>query len=130
MVTATGRIIVTEALAFFVVSAADVAVTVIKAGLGTADGAVKSPLVEIVPQAAPAQPLPETLHDTAVFVVPVTVTTNCCLPPVTTWTAAGATATTIGGMIVTEALPDFVESAADVAVTETRAGLGTIAGAV
>jgi len=35
------------------------------------------PLVEIDPQAAPLHPLPLTLHDTAVFDVPVTVAMNC-----------------------------------------------------
>jgi hypothetical protein len=84
----------------------------------------------MVPQAAPLHPLPATVHDTAVFVVPVTTTMNCCVLPAATWVAAGATATTIGGITVTDALPVFVSSADDVATTFTKAGVGTRAGAV
>ena len=35
----------------------------------------------------------------------------------------------MGGMIVTVAVPDFVASAAEVAVTKTCAGFGTVGGA-
>lgn len=68
---------VTEAVADLVGSATEVAVTDTCGGLGTVDGAVYSPLVVIVPQVAPVQPLPATLHDTAVFVVLLTVAVNC-----------------------------------------------------
>ena len=68
---------VTEAVADFVASATEVAVTDTWGGLGTADGAVYSPLAVMVPQAAPVQPLPMMLHDTLAFVVPVTVAVNC-----------------------------------------------------
>lgn len=81
IVTETGGTIVTEAVPDFAESAAEVAITVIRAGLGIAEGAVYSPLVEIVPQVAPMQPLPLTFHDTAVFVVPFTVAANCCCSP-------------------------------------------------
>jgi len=91
---------------------------------------VYDPLAEMVPQAAPLHPAPETLHDTAVFVVPVTVAVNFWLLPTITWALAGATVTATGGAIVTEALAVFVASAADVAVTVTTAGLGTAEGAV
>ena len=37
------------------------------------------PLLEIVPQAAPEQPEPETLQFTAVLLVPLTVAVNCCI---------------------------------------------------
>ena len=77
IVTATGGTIVIEAVADFVGSAAEVAVTDTCAGLGTAEGAVYRPLVDIVPHVAPVQPLPATLHDTAVFVVSVTVAVSC-----------------------------------------------------
>ena len=84
IVTATGGIIVTEAVADFVGSATEVAVIDICGGLGIETGAVYSPLVDIVPQAAPVQPLPVMLHDALVFVVPVMVAVNCfCLPAVT-----------------------------------------------
>jgi hypothetical protein len=77
IVTATGGMIVIEAVADFVGSATEVAVTDTCAGLGTADGAVYRPLVDMVPHVAPVHPLPATPHDTAVFVAPVTVAVNC-----------------------------------------------------
>ena len=69
--------IVIEAVADFVGSATEVAVTDTGAGLGTAEGAVYRPLVDIVPHVAPVQPLPAMLQETAVFVVSVTVAVNC-----------------------------------------------------
>lgn len=69
---------VTDALADLVGSAADVAVTVTNGGLGTADGAVYRPLLEMVPQMLPAQPEPLRLQLTAVLADPVTVAVNCC----------------------------------------------------
>jgi hypothetical protein len=63
----------------FVVSAWDTAVTVTVAGLGTAEGAVYSPEVEIVPT---DEFPPVTLFAcqvTAVLEVPVTVAVNCCV---------------------------------------------------
>lgn len=68
----------TEALPDLVGSATDVAVTVTKGGLGAADGAVYRPLVEMVPQSVPVQPVPLRLHVTAVLLDPVTVALNCC----------------------------------------------------
>jgi hypothetical protein len=65
-----------------------------------------------------------------VFDVPVTVAVNCCVLPVRTCAATGEIVTETGGTIVTEAVPDFVESAAEVAVTVIRAGLGIAEGAV
>jgi len=67
---------VTREEAFFVESATEVAVTDTCGGLGIPDGAVYSPLLETVPQAAPAQPLPLAAQETAWFVVPVTVEEN------------------------------------------------------
>src|ERR671924_404593 len=58
---------VTVAEADFVGSAAEVAVTVTWGGAGGVEGAVKRPVVPIVPFSAP----PATLQVTAVFVVPV-----------------------------------------------------------
>ena len=83
-VIATGGMIVIEALPDFVGLATEVAVTDTCAGLGTAEGAVYKPLVDMVPHVAPVQPLPAMLHDTAIFVVPVTVAVNCfCNPALT-----------------------------------------------
>jgi len=129
-VTTTGGITVTVALPFFVTSACDVAVTVTVDGVGTAAGAVYKPDALMVPQAPPLQPAPETDHVTAEFAVPVTVAVNCCCVPVVTLTVAGDTETATGGITVTVALPDFVWSACEVAVTVTVAGFGMIAGAV
>ena len=55
--------------------------------------------------------------------------TNCCVPLSATVAVFGATATAIF-TICTLALADLVESAAEVAVTVTVAGLGGVAGAV
>jgi hypothetical protein len=68
---------VTVALADLLVSAAEVAVTLTSAGLGTFPGAVYKPVEVIVPQAKPVQPAPVTLQMTPVFVDPVTVALNC-----------------------------------------------------
>jgi hypothetical protein len=70
---------VTLADADFVVSACDTAVTVTVAGLGTAEGAVYSPDVEIVPTVESPPVTPLTCQVTAVLEVPVTVAVNCCV---------------------------------------------------
>jgi hypothetical protein len=99
---------------------------------GTLEGAVYSPLAEIVPQAAPLHPVPDTDQVTAVFVAPLTVAENCCCPLTETCVVDGATVTEteVEDSITTEAEADFVESATEVAVTVARAGLGIVAGAV
>lgn len=110
-------------------SAAETARIVTAGDDGTLDGAVYTPLLEMLPQLA----LPhETLHVTAVFVVPLTVAENCCCPPVETCVEEGDTTTETDAddWITTEAEADFVESATDVAVTVARPGFGTAAGAV
>jgi hypothetical protein len=65
-----------------------------------------------------------------VFVVPVTLAVNCCLPPVTTLAEAGDTETATGGNTVTVAEADLEASACEVAVTVTDGGVGTAIGAV
>jgi hypothetical protein len=84
----------------------------------------------MVPQVAPEQPAPLRLHVTAVFDVPVTVAENCCVFPVITCAVDGETVTATGGRTVTIADADLVESATEVEVTFTCAGLGTVPGAV
>ena len=121
---------VTVATLDFVGSAAEVAVIETKAGVGTVGGAVYKPLEEMLPQVAPLQPVPLTLHDTAVLAFPLTVAVNCWLAPIKSFAVAGETLTDIGGSTTTVAVPDFVGSAAEVATTETCAGLGTAEGAV
>jgi hypothetical protein len=76
-VTPTGRTTVTVADADFVGSAADVAVTITCAGLGTTAGAIYRPLDEIVPQLIPEQPLPLTFQVTLALDEPPTVALNC-----------------------------------------------------
>ena len=78
MATGTcAAVIVSVAEADLVESAWAIAVTVTLAGLGTAEGAVYRPEVEMVPcvESPPVTPL--TCQVTAVFVVPVTVAVNC-----------------------------------------------------
>ncbi len=101
-------VIWTEALALFVVSAAEVAVT---EKLPVLEPAVNRPDVEIVP--------PVAVHVTAVFDEPVTVAVNCCVCPACNVALVGdiATLTTGAGCIVTTADPDFVVSATEVAFT-------------
>ena len=72
--------IVTVALENLLGAATDVAVMVTLGVLGTLAGAVYKPDAEIDPHAAPAQPVPATVHFTDLFVVPVTLAENCCCP--------------------------------------------------
>ena len=67
----TGGTTVTLAVAFLLVSATLVAVTVTVCGLPSDAGAEYRPLLEIVPTAGLTDQV------TAVFVVPVTVAANC-----------------------------------------------------
>ena len=106
--TAVGAFTVTLALAFLVVSAALVAVTVyVPAVLG----AVNRPLEETDPLLAD--------QVTAVLVEPVTVALNCCVAPVLIVALVGATLmpTVTGAFTVTLALAVWVVSAALVALT-------------
>jgi hypothetical protein len=76
---------VTVADADFVVSACDIAVTVTGEALGTAEGAVYKPVLEMLPFVDP----PATLHVTPVLDVPVTVAVNCCVCPTPTLAVVG-----------------------------------------
>ncbi len=96
---------VTADEADLVLSAALVAVTVyVPAVLG----AVYSPLEEIVPLLAD--------QVTEVFVVPLTVTVNCCVAPFSRDAVVGEMEIETGAFTVTTAEADFVVSAALVAV--------------
>src|SRR5271166_939666 len=121
---------VTVAEAVLLGSACDVAVTEIVAGVGTAGGAVYSPLASTVPHAAPTQPVPDTLQLTAVLVGPVTVAVNCLVSPAKTRALVGEILITTGPTTVTVALPDLEESACETAVTVIVGGLGSLLGAV
>ena len=83
-----------------------------------------------MPQAAPEQPLPRTLHGTAVFELFFTVAVNCCVLPANTDTVTGEIVTDTGNTTVTVADADLLVSAFEVAVTVTCGVLGTAAGAV
>ena len=83
-----------------------------------------------MPQPDPEQPVPLTLQLTAVFSVPVTVALNCWVCPSVTFAEVGEMLTPICAVTVTVALPDLVESAADVAVIVTNGGLGAEDGEV
>jgi hypothetical protein len=77
IVTVTTGTTVTVALADFVVSACDVAVTEKKGGIGGTAGAVNNPEEFTVPQVLPAQPVPVIVHVTEVLAERVTVAVNC-----------------------------------------------------
>jgi len=62
--TLTVETIVTDTAVAFEGSASGVAVICTVAGAGGNEGAVYKPAEEIMPQAAPVQPEPETLHET------------------------------------------------------------------
>ena len=106
-----------------------VAETVTRVGVETVAGALKSPPLFIVPQAAPLHPAPLTLQVTAVFDVPVTDASNSSVVPEGIEVSSGVTVTATTGMIVTIAEADFVGSATLVATTVALAGKGGTAGA-
>lgn len=130
------------ALALFVVSATDVAVSVTVAGEGTAPGAVYLIAVpdalvaaEIIPQVAAVQPVPDSAQVTPWFAEsPVTVAVKLEVPLTTTIAVVceseTATPAVAPAVIVIVAAADFVPSVTDVAVIVTVAGLGTVPGAV
>lgn len=121
---------VTTAVSDFEVSAEEVARTVTCAGLGAAEGAVYTPVEEIVPHAAPLQPLPLTLQVTAVLVLPATVAVNCWVSPAFTCAVFGETFTDTGTAIVSVAEPEIVGSATETALIVTCGGVGVEGGAV
>jgi hypothetical protein len=130
--TITGRM-ETETEAALVGSASGAAITCTVAGDGGIEGAVYTPVEEIVPQAAPVQPLPVTLQEitrlglepeggvsAAVYVVVLPASTDD--GPIT------ASEKELVILIVAVALLD--ESATLTAIRETFAGTGRICGAV
>ena len=125
------------AKAVLVVSATDVAVSMTVAGLGVVDGVlyVTEAFVTLlsVPQAVPAQPVPERDQITPLLCVSlVTVALKFCVPPIGKLALVGRRVIKIAGpaakVMVTTL--DFVPSRFDVAVRVTAAGLGKLAGAV
>jgi hypothetical protein len=129
------------ALADFVVSVTDVAVSVTVAGLGTVPGAVKTIGVpealvaeDKAPHVAPVHPEPESVQVTPLFAEsPVTVAVKVvvALTAIVAVVCDKATEIPAGvALIVIVAEADFVPSVTEVAVTVTVAGLGAVAGAV
>ena len=129
--------------ALLVPSATEVAVSVTLAGLGRAVGAVyviAAPdalaEAEIMPQVAPVQPAPDSVQFTPLFVESFfTVGVKGLVSPTRIVQLAGETLTetpAAGAVAVTviAAAAVFVPSVTEVAVNVTRAGFGTLAGAV
>jgi hypothetical protein len=86
-----------------------------------------------VPQVVPLQPAPDNVQLTPLFCESfVTVAVKFCVSPVCTFALVGATLTAITGAAVTVivAVPFFVPSVTEVAVSVTLAGTGTLLGAV
>lgn len=86
-------VMVSCAVADFVVSAWLVADTWMAVGEGRSAGAVYSPAEEIVPVAAPPPTMPFTLHVTLVLLVFVTVAVKACEFPSKTEPLVGVTVT-------------------------------------
>jgi hypothetical protein len=128
------------ALAAFVLSATEVALNVTVAGFGTVAGAVYVIGVpealyaaESVPHAAPLQPAPESAQLTPFCCESFcTVAVKACFCPVARDWLVGAmlTTTATGAVIVILTVAVLLLSAAEVAMSETVAGLETVAGAV
>jgi hypothetical protein len=83
----------------------------------------------MVPQVAPEQPGPASVHVTFVFALPVTVAVNGCVVDTLKVCDVGEMEIATG-VSVTVAVADFVPSAWDVAVTVTVFGEGAVGGAV
>lgn len=119
---------VTVAVAVFVLSADEVAVTVTGIVANTAEGAVYSPLPSIVPQAAPpAAQSTDQVTDVSRF--PVTVFENCCVCEAVREAVPGDTEI-VNGFNVTVAVAVFVLSTEEVAVTVTVVVVTTTTGAL
>jgi len=96
--TEMSLVIVTAAVALFVVSATLVACTVTAVLAGRSPGDVYTPFELIVPTVALPPGIPFTLQVTEVFIVLETVATKVCVAPSSTEAAAGVMFTvTVGG---------------------------------
>jgi hypothetical protein len=128
------ELVITIAVALFLEESARLAaVSKTFAGAGKICGAVYVPDESTVPQASPEHPLPETLHIArrSGFPEESTVAVNGRDAPNSTAAVCGETMTEISLVIVTgEPAERWAVSAALVALTDTVAGWGRIAGAV
>src|ERR1700722_6164446 len=123
------------AVADFVVSVTDVAVTVTVAPVGTADGAVKSvamPARDLATLKAPPLALPQVAVQVTPALAESLVTKAVKAAPVETCreVGPGPSVTAMIGTIVMVADADFVLSVREVAVTVTVLPVGSVAGAV
>jgi hypothetical protein len=112
------------------VSSTDVAVIKTAGAAGTTVGAVYRPVFEMAPHSDPVPPEPETLQVTLLSTAFWRVAVNCLVPPAATRESEGETVTTTAARMVIVALADLEVSAAEVALTVTVAGVGTLPGAV
>lgn len=84
----------------------------------------------MVPHVAALQPVPCTVHVTAVLEFPTTDALNCCVAPVRTDMLFGVTVTETTGTMVTLAVAFLLGIAMLVAATVTLGGEGATTGAV
>ena len=130
--------IVMVALADFVLSSMEAAVSVIVAGFGIAPGAVyvigvpdALVVADKLPHVAALHPEPDNDQATPSFEKSAaTVAVKGAVASTGTVAVVGDSETEIAGPTVTVAVPDFVVSLIDVAVIVTVAGVGAVAGAV
>jgi hypothetical protein len=134
VILGAGTVIVTLAEAVFVVSAFETAETLNVAGVGTAAGAVYSPLIVTVPNVGVPPVTPLTCQEAPWFEESLlTVAVNCCCVVTGTEAVVGLMETEMGtgvALMVMVAGADFEPSATEVAVSVTVAGVGTAAGAL
>ena len=124
-----GAVMVIFAVPSFVGSSDDVALTVSEPEVGAVAGAVYKPVFEIVPETADQVTLELKLP------VPVTVAEHWLVCEGWRLAAAQETLTDVmagaaGVEMAIFAVPSFVESSVDVALTSSEPDVGTVAGAV
>jgi hypothetical protein len=135
------EVTVIAAVAVLVPSATDVAVSVANAGVGTVVGAVYvtgAPdavlAAESVPHVAALQPDPDNVQFTPLFPASfATIAVNIIVLPMGTVVVLGERVTetpTAAAVMVIVAAAVFVPSATEIAVSVTKGGVGTVAGAV
>jgi hypothetical protein len=118
------------AVADFVASTCETAVTLTANGVLAVEGAVYSPLEEMIPTVELPPATPPAFQVIAVFELPETVAVNCCVCPSCKSAVGGETETATSEVIVTPALAISAVFAWDSTVTVTVFGLGTVEGGV
>jgi len=118
-----GAVSVTMAMAFFVVSACETALTETVVVVGNTAGAVYSPVELIVPLIASPPAAPFTCHVTVILVDPVTVAVNCCVVAPATLAVVGEMATETP-VVVELFLPPHPDQISAVATTKVKSRFG------